>query len=64
MILNILTFIFLDLTPKIKETMKPTSINAFKQIGSHSPILANTPSLPIKKTISATKNKTSVKIIG
>lgn len=64
MALNILTFTFLDLTPKIKATMKPMSIKAYKQIGSHSPILANTPSLPITKTISAAKNKTNVKMIG
>jgi len=60
-ILNTFTVIFLDLTPKINDTINPMSIKTYKKIGIHRLIFGD---LNTKKINNATKNKTKVKMIG
>lgn len=60
-ILNTFTVIFLDLTPKINETINPMSIKTYMEIGIHRFILGD---LNTKKVNTATKNKIKVKMIG
>lgn len=60
-ILNTFTVIFLDLTPKINDTINPMSIKTYKKIGIHKFIFGD---LNTKKINNATKNKTKVKMIG
>lgn len=60
-ILNTFTVIFLDLTPKINETINPMFIKTYREIGIHRFILGD---LKTKKVNTATKNKIKVKMIG
>lgn len=60
-ILNTFTVIFLDLIPKINDTINPMSIKTYKKIGIHRFIFGD---LNTKKINNATKNKTKVKMIG
>ena len=62
-ILNTFTVLFLDLIPNIKDTINPTSIKIYKKMGIHRLIFGNIRPLKTKKTSSATKNNTKVKII-
>jgi hypothetical protein len=52
-ILNTFTVIFLDLTPKINDTINPMSIKTYKKIGIHRFIFGD---LNTKKINNATKN--------
>lgn len=60
-ILNTFTVIFLDLIPKINDTINPMSIKTYKKIGIHRFIFGD---LTTKKINNATKNKIKVKMIG
>ena len=59
--LNTFTVIFLDLIPKIIDTINPRSIKTYKKIRIHRFIFGD---LNTKKIINALKNNTKVKIIG